>query len=179
MNPGFKILLTGPGRAGKDTVAEWFNRYTVLRYSGYGCSRAGLPHVAAALGLSEEEAWATRHARRSEWRRLMDEFRVDDPAMFSRICLSHGDILCGVRALPEFQATVQSGLVNLTIYVDRDVPPDETLEVLPGHCDLVLPNHGTLAELDVKLRRIAAAFQLSVRRVDDEREWCGTGGRVL
>lgn len=164
MNPGFKLLVTGPGRAGKDTVCLWFGQNTPLRYTGYGCSRAGLPHVAHVLGISEEEAWHTRHERRNEWRTILDEYRQEDPAKLARLCLSRDDIVCGVRARPEFLATVQQGLVQLTIYVDRDVPTDPTLEVFPADCDLTLCNHGTLEELDIKLRRIAAALHLPVRQ---------------
>jgi hypothetical protein len=157
-----KLAIVGPGRSGKDECALWLDSHTPLRYSGFSTSRAILPHAARRLGISEAEAWATRHERRAVWRVIGDELRRDDPAFLAREALRHGDICVGIRARCEMEAAQREGLVDLTIWVDRDVPVDDTLEFSRDVADIILPNHWGIEDLHGRLRRLAISWGLPV-----------------
>ena len=152
-----KIAIVGPGRSGKGSVSAWMTAHTRLRYTG-STSTVILPHAARRLGIPEAEAWATRHANRDLWLRLGIELRGDDPAALAREVLRYGDIADGIRDPDEMDATLREGLVYLTLWIDRPVPPDPTLGFGPEVADAVIPNHGTLAELHGRLRRLANSW---------------------
>ena len=152
-----KIAIVGRGRAGKDATAAWLSANTTLHYA-LSTSQVIAPHAAKRLGLSVDEAFRRRHEDRELWRRLGDELRRDDPARLARETLAVGDLCVGVRARVEMEAVISEGLVDLVLWVDRDVPPDLTLEFDAGLADVILPNHGTVAELHGRLRRLARAL---------------------
>src|SRR5262245_47607276 len=56
-----RVLVVGPSGAGKDTACEYLARVTNLRFAGT-TSLYLAKYVAARLGVSEEEAYRTRHA---------------------------------------------------------------------------------------------------------------------
>lgn len=161
-NP-LKIAIYGPSGAGKDATALWLSRNSILLYR-YPTSRIIVPKAARMLQMTDEEAYRRRHEFRHLFRHLGDEMRRDDPAHLARECLKGGDILVGVRARVEAEAVRAEGLVDLSIFIRRDVPPDPTLEFDSSLCDLVIENDGTLDDLHAKLRRLAGA--MGILRVD-------------
>ena len=152
-----KIAIVGPGRSGKDETALWLGKHTRLSYWD-ATSRVIAPVAAARLGISEAEAWATRHDHRELWADLGDEMRRDDPAALARVTLAKGDICVGIRRRTEFRAARDAGLFGLSIWLARDVPTDPTLDYSASECDLILPNYGTIAELHGRLRRLANSW---------------------
>src|SRR5262245_11805000 len=117
------VVFIGHGRSGKDTACEilaeltgWVNAGTVSKYL--------TKYVAASLGIDEATAYLERHARREFWRSLADTTREKDPAMFVREMLSHGPIGGGIRGAVEFEAARREGLIDLAVWIDRDVPVD-------------------------------------------------------
>ena len=158
--PGLRLAIVGPGRAGKDACAEWLAANTPLRYTG-SCSSVIAPHAARRLGLGVTEAFARRHEDRDLWRAIGDELRRDDPAALARETLRHGELCVGVRARVEIEAVIRERLVDLVLWIDRDVPPDPTLEFGPEVATVILPNRGTLADLHGRLRALARAWGLA------------------
>ena len=153
-----KVGIYGPGRAGKDECAAWLKRNTRLRYWG-ATSEVIKPHAAKRLGVSEREAWRTRHDHRELWRAIGDELRAGDPAALARVTLRSGDINVGVRALVEIEAVRREHLVDVAVWVDRPgLPDDPTLEFGPEQCDLILPNRWGLPELHGRLRNLANSW---------------------
>ena len=55
-----RIMIVGHGRAGKDTACEYLAKVTELRFAGT-TSLYLAKYVAARLGISEQEAYCTRH----------------------------------------------------------------------------------------------------------------------
>lgn len=163
MRNGLPVLaFVGHGRSGKDTCCEWLRDNTFLRFAG-GCSYTVLPHVARALGLTTEEAWATRHDNRMFWYEWCNEYRREDPARIVRECLAHSDVVCGVRDGVELRAARDEGLVDVIVWVDRAVPADPTVAFTADDADLVLRNHGSLDDLYRRLRRLATALKIPFR----------------
>jgi hypothetical protein len=154
-----KLAIVGPSRCGKDVAARWFAEHTPLRYSK-STSQVIAPHAAARLGLSAEEAFARRHEDRDLWFKLGCELRRDDPAYLAREVLRDGDLVVGVRDRAEMEATIREGLVDLVIWIDRDVPVDPTLTYGRELADVVIENRWSLADLHRRLDRLASTWGL-------------------
>lgn len=137
-----KVAICGPSRCGKDTAAAWFHANTPLRM-GKATSEIILPVAAERLGLSLAEAFARRHEDRKFWFDVANELRLSDSAYLARRVLEDSDIVVGVRSRDELITCRREGLVDLVIWIDRDVPPDPTLEYGPDLCDVVIGNRGT------------------------------------
>ena len=155
-----KLAIVGPGRSGKDEIANWLHANTSLCYLGYSTSRVICPHAARQLGISEDEAFARRHEDRALWRRIGDELRAHDPAHLAREVLKHQDVCVGIRARCEIEAAQRERLVDLTLWVARDVPNDETLEYGSEVADLIIENRQSLSHLHARLSRLARALGL-------------------
>lgn len=153
-----RLALCGHGRAGKDAAAEWFGEHTTIRYSGFSTSRAITPYAARKLGISEEEAFARRHEDRELWFRLGNQLRMEDPAFLARQTFEHGDIAVGIRDRGEMEAVLREGLVDLAVWIEREVSVDPTLTYGRELCDIIIDNDGTLEEFHSRLRALAKAM---------------------
>lgn len=148
-------MIIGRGRAGKDEAGMWFGRNTCLNYKG-STSTVMCPHVALALNIPEEEAWNNRHLSRMFWKQFCDDFRKDDPAVIGRMVIESGaDMIIGTRDEVEIKAIQNEGLVDLTIWVERDVPYDPTVEFTSNLADIVIENKWSLDEYYKRLKRFA------------------------
>ncbi len=147
----------GMGRAGKDTAAEYVCAHTDAVYPR-SASWQALPFIAHMIGVSEEEAWNSRHQNREFWIAACHAFRGSDYTLLVRLCLSAGDVAVGIRGRLELAAAVRTGVVDLTLWVDNPrVPKDVTVEYGPEDCDIVVTNHGSITEFYAKLHRLVRA----------------------
>lgn len=155
-----RLAFVGPSGAGKDEAGEFVSRcFAGLPYWG-PTSLVIAPHIAAEDGVSIEEAYAHRHRDKERWRKKGDLLRLHDPAHLARKTLETGRIVVGVRSLIEITAVRAEGLVDLIVWIDRDVPPDPTLEYGSELADLVIENHWGLPEFHDRLRRLGRALGL-------------------
>lgn len=150
-----RIAIVGWGRAGKDEAGKILSRLSSLRYSG-STSNVVCPLIAAELGLTPEEAWATRHANRQFWKDWCDNYRRDDPARIIRKLLETSDMAIGIRGKEELLCAQREGLVSLTVWIENPrVPPDYTVEFDHTLADLVIHNDSNLTLYNTRLRRLA------------------------
>ena len=112
-----------------------------------------LPHVCERTGMSRAEAWASRHANRDFWYRLGKELRDADPLCLLRASLEENDVVAGCRDAIELAAAREAGLLDLVIWIERDVPEDPTLEYGPELSDVTIRNDGTLDGFHARLER--------------------------
>ncbi len=158
-----RILVVGHGGAGKDTACAYLAGVTHLRFAG-STSRYLAKDVAARLGVSEEQAYRTRHRDRNLWHRVGNEVRRQDPGRLVRESLANAEIVAGVRGREEVLACRREGLVDLIVWIDNNrVPRDSTVTFGPEDCDLVVPNHGSLEEFHRRLLRLAREAGLPMR----------------
>lgn len=143
-----KIAIIGHGRSGKDTVAELLAKQTGLRFDG-SISWCIKERVADVLGVSSCSAWENRHKNREQWRKIIDDFRKDDPGCVIRDILCHADIIAGIRARAEFEATKH--LFKHVIWVERSVPPDPTLELTHLDATSYIHNTGAMRDLEFEV----------------------------
>lgn len=148
------IAICGPGRSGKDETAKWLAANTPLRFS-LGTSQVIAPHIAAEDGISVEEAYARRHEDRDRWFRKGNELRVDDHAYLVRECLKQGEIVVGLRNADEVVASRSEGLIDLFLWIERDVEEDPTMTFGPELCDIIIDNNCTIPELHERLAGLA------------------------
>lgn len=162
-----KIAILGYGRAGKDEAGAWLGRNTPLIYTG-STSQVLCPLIAIELGISEEEAWNTRHANREYWFEFGNNYRKGDPAKIARKCLLASDMVIGLRDKEELQACKDARLFDLIIWIHRlGTPVDPTVTFSRNDCDLIIDNVGTLKEYHQKLHKLAKFAGLENEHVWD------------
>jgi hypothetical protein len=161
-----KIGISGAGRSGKDTAAEYLASITELRYV------AGTSYWARHLVFARtkelgchypdaDAAWHDRHNHRQFWADVIGAYNRLDPVQLYRDCLADQDMLTGVRWRHEQAACRAADLVDLWVWIDRPgIPPDPTMDYGPEACDLVIDNSGTLEQFHANLRAFAARFGL-------------------
>lgn len=171
--PNLKLAIVGHGRSGKDTAAEWFRDHTPLAYT-MSTSRILLPLVVSRLYFIDidscteenypdlfEKEWDRRHDFREFWFDTGIWARRFDPAFLARAAVARGqDIVVGIRDGAEIRTTRSEGLVDLVLWIDRDVPPDPTLTYGVEEADVVIPNRWGLDAFHGRLRRLARSLGL-------------------
>jgi hypothetical protein len=149
-----RIAICGPGRSGKDTAGAWLAANTPLRL-GRTTSEVIAPHVAKRLGRPVIEVFAERHQNRQLWFDIGNELRANDPAFLVRECLKNADIAVGLRNEDEVRAASGERIVDLVLWIEREVPHDPTMKFGPELCDFTLTNHGDLDDLYARLEALA------------------------
>jgi hypothetical protein len=158
-----RILIVGHGRVGKDTACEYLARITHLRFAG-STSVYLARYVAERLGVSEQEAYLTRHSNRNFWHRVGNEVRRRDPGLLIRESLLHAEIVGGVRDLEEINICRQEHLVDLIVWISNErVKSDSTVKFTKRDCDIIVPNHWSLEEFHLRLLRLAQFAGLPMR----------------
>lgn len=147
------VAILGMGRAGKDEAAEFLAKTFGLQRVKSSSLNA-LPFVAHMLGMEPEHAYAERHQHREFWVEACNQLRKTDLTRLARWCLGQCDFAVGLRGRDEVPAVVKGGVVDLTIWVSRDVPTDPTVEFTSQECDFVVENHWSLEEFHTRLNRI-------------------------
>lgn len=155
-----KLIITGHGRHGKDTVGKILQTRFNLSFqssSWVAAEKVCRPYL-AARGItydSLQECYDDRHNYREEWYTAILEYNTPDKSRLCREVFSEHDLYVGMRDREEFIASRQ--FADLTIWVEamyRVGYVDPTCKVLPGDCDITIRNNGTEAELETKLERL-------------------------
>lgn len=156
------VSFSGPGRAGKDTAAEFFCHYVGITYPG-SVSKIVLPFIAAMTGDTEQNAWTTRHERRLFWIEACNSLRFDDYTLLLRMTLGAGDVAVGCRGRLEFYHAVRDRIFDTTVWVDNPrVSADPTIEYGPSDCDFMIPNYGSYVELYARIERIVSLMRVQL-----------------
>lgn len=158
-----RIALCGYGRAGKDTAGAYLGEVTALKYTG-SLSQIFLPLIAKELGISEEAAWEARHSNRAYWKEFGDKYRANDSARLIRESLKLGGLVVGVRDKRELLAAKDEGLLDLIIWIHREVPTDPTVTYQPSDCDIIVHNTADLDTFYERLRRLMHFAGIPVRQ---------------
>lgn len=123
----YGVLVVGPKRCGKDTVAEILSEETGAKYGG-STSVAIAEYIANADHRDIENVWAMKEAERDRWRMIGDILRRDDPAALARRMWNRGPIITGVRSNSEMECILNQGLASAIIWVERPNCADPTLD---------------------------------------------------
>lgn len=190
-NGKFIIHIAGPGKCGKDTIAQAISDVTGLGYkhsTSYGA--APLFYQAVRHGelqheeLDEysynslEECYNARNSSqhmRKIWADFIDKINQPTGTELYKLCIDAGNnILTGIRKKKEMQACIEHGIIDLNIWICNNMRTqneDCTQEYGPELCDLILLNDmresGEHAKANArnKIHRILSGFSyLSTRR---------------
>lgn len=154
-----RILIVGPGRAGKDEALLWFEKHTP--YASGGTTSLYLAYdVAAAKEISVEEAYAHRHANREFWFRLGNSLREIRGVLYLlKQALLRGNVAAGVRDIEEVRQAMLTKQVDVVLWIENSrVPTDPTVAFT--YVDI---------QRFQESARSGAGHELFVRRVDNER----------
>lgn len=150
-----KLIVTGYGRHGKDTVCEFLKDQFGLTFqsSSQFCADLFIYEKLKDIYNSSEECYADRHNNRALWYDLISEYNKEDPSKLGRELFKTYDVYCGLRNKREFISLMSSGIVDASIWVDRSKHyPAElstSITITPDMCDYVLDNNSTLEQLEI------------------------------
>lgn len=179
---GFKVILMGYARHGKDTVAEMLRDRYGLRFvssSQFCAERVVLPAVRKmwerfngasptrveqpAVGpyASPLECFDDRANHRKFWFDTITAYNTPDLSRLGREIFQDFDVYCGIRNHREFHALKNAGVFDVAIWVDasgRGLPAEgkDSCTVEPWMADFVLDNSGSLEDLSRNLEALVA-----------------------
>jgi hypothetical protein len=166
------LALLGMGRAGKDTAAAYLGDTTPLKYAGSSSNRL-VKFASHVAGVSEEEAFATRHQHRPFWVAVGHAVRGQDLTLLARINLGHGDMAVGLRGRHEVYGCKKDGVIDLAVWIDNPRAADDvTVEFTAGDCDVSILNHGSHSEFYRKLDSLAHVLRMPARGRNEEVSRC-------
>ena len=159
-----KIAICGPGQCGKDAASQWLADNTTLCYhDSTSEAAAGVCFDALRYKYAyadAKEAFDDRRNHREEWAGIIWDYNRPDGLTLYRGMLETNDILNGIRRAGELQALLDAGMLDLTLWIARDVPRDPSCELVASDCDITVPNDGTLDALFTRLSRFAAVTHM-------------------
>lgn len=164
------LCFLGHGRCGKDTAARYAAAAMGAHYGG-ASSEILLWFVARATGLAPDVAWRERHGHREFWVAAGHAARGEDYACLARANLGRGDVAAGIRGDIELHAAVQTGVIDLAVWVERPgVPADPTVEFGAADCDVTIYNDGSLTAFYRRLDRLVAFATRAGRAATEEND---------
>ncbi len=169
------IVFLGHSRCGKDESVKRLAAKTSLT-PATSVSAAMAPLVAWSQNLPTPFAFDTRHQHREYWYEWINAFRryytADLP---TRMSLAYGDTVAGIRSKLELEECVANKVVDVLVWVERDVPADPTLEFAwedvkalrdKGLAQAVyVDNSRTLDDLDAAMQQLVVDFKLPTKNV--------------
>jgi len=159
MERRLNLAICGPGRCGKDTAMQWLSDNTILVNAG-STSEAAAPLVFDRIGrdfgyVDPHDCWEDRHNHRVLWAKIIWEYNQPLGITLYEDMLKESNLLNGIRRAGELQALLDRGMIDLVVWIERDVDEDPSLEMSSDVADVIIPNNGTLTELYQKLARLA------------------------
>lgn len=161
------ILILGHAQHGKDTLAGLLNKH-------YGYTFESSSVAAAKIFLFDklkekygyetfEQCYEDRVNHRAEWYNLIVDYNKDDRARLAKSILEQYDMYVGMRSNEEFQECKKQKLFDLIIGIYDTRKPLELKSSFDidiwKECDIIIPNCGTLEELENKVCRIETSDQ--------------------
>jgi len=160
------ILILGHMRHGKTTMADMLNNNYALTYMDSSEAAAEIfiyDELKDKYGYkSFEECLKDRKQHRPEWYDLICDYNSPDKSKLAKEILKRVNIYVGMRSNDELQKCVEENLFDLTIGIYRSVFPLEPKTSFDINiwesCDFIIPNDGTLDDLNNKIQKLIKLF---------------------
>jgi hypothetical protein len=161
-----KILIIGHARHGKTTVADILLNEFDFIYKDSSMASAEIfiyDELKEKYNYSSfEECYEDRKQHREEWFNLICDFNFPDKARLAKEILKKADVYVGMRSNDELNECLNQNLFDLIIGVYRPSFPNEpetSFDInIWKHCDIIIPNDGTIDDLYKKVKKIKPIF---------------------
>lgn len=172
MNEGKpRLLILGPGRHGKDTVAEILrdeHGFSFISSSYYLAEKVVQPEL-DRRGITYPDLKACyddRGNHRELWRDIIAEFNAEDPARLAKMILAECDCYVGMRTPREYFGSRH--LFDAVVWVDAAsrvdaVDPTMQIEFDPATMHLI-DNNGDLDDLYPQVADLVRKIDFSDQR---------------
>lgn len=146
-----RLLVIGPCRHGKDTVAEMLSKRLNLKFESSSLAALDViqPLLTEVTGITcKDELFAKRHESKFIWKEAISLYNAVDKTALANLIFKHrnNDIYVGMRKLDEFRACEVEWMFDEVIYVDaskRVTTEGTTLEIpIEPHMHVIDNNHG-------------------------------------
>lgn len=151
-----KILILGPMRAGKDTLAEILNREFGTTYTSSSEAANDIfifDQLKVKYGYkNKKECFEDRVNHRSEWYKMICDYNQEDKTKLAKNILKKTNCYVGMRDYDEFKKSKH--LFDIIIYVDADervTLKDNTFNIPKSESDIVIENNTTLKDFETKV----------------------------
>lgn len=154
-----KLLIIGPGKHGKDTVAEQLAQRLPAKFASSSETANALcvfPSLREKYGyVSLKECFDDRANHRVEWYNLICEYNKEDRTRLTKEILSQNDIYVGMRDDQELENS--RSLFDLVLWVDasdRVKEMDPSLKINVNDSDLIIGNNESLESLRERVEKL-------------------------
>lgn len=162
-----KLLIIGHARHGKDTAAEFIEKHFGLTFKSSSQAAADIfiyDVLKAKYGYqTPEQCFEDRVNHRAEWHDLICQYNRDDKATLAKGILESSDMYVGMRSSAEIEECKKQFLFDFVVGVyDPRKPhePSDSFDIdLFKDADFIIPNGGTLAELEKKIVHVIDALK--------------------
>jgi len=160
------ILIIGHMRHGKTTVAEMLEEEYGLSFkdSSMACAEIFIyDELKEKYGYETfEECYEDRKQHRPEWFKMICDYNEPDKARLGKEILKRADMYVGMRSDDELQECKKQNIFDLIVGVYRPNLPEEPESSFDinmwKHCDVIVPNDGSLKELRKKIKKLKQLF---------------------
>lgn len=160
------VLIIGHARHGKTTIADMLLDEYGLTYKDSSMASAEIfiyDELKEKYNYSSfEECYEDRKQHREEWFNLICDFNFPDKARLSKEILKKADVYVGMRSNDELNECIYENLFDLIIGVYRPSFPEEPKTSFDiniwKHCDIIIPNDGTIEDLRTKINKLKPIF---------------------
>jgi hypothetical protein len=158
-----KLMITGHGRHGKDTLCDMLRPWQFISSSMFVAEAAVYPALKELYGYDTlQQCYDDRINHRAEWYDAITAYNAQDRSRLARALYVDYDIYCGLRNREEFLYIQNEGLFDLSIWVDASerlpVEGEDSCTVTKDMCDIVIENNGTLEQLMKKTMHFKACM---------------------
>lgn len=162
MKNEIRLLIIGPARHGKDTLAETMRDNFGLNFksSSQACSDIFIYNeLKDKYGYTTpEECFDDRLNHRAEWYQLICGYNINDKARLAKEILKDNNTYVGMRDKDEIKECVNQELFDLIIWVDAEgrLPNEssESFNITKDLADIIIENNGTSEEFNEKIIRL-------------------------
>lgn len=150
-----KIAVCGNGGCGKSHACKLISQFTTLKY-----------HHSTSFELKQliyrycknkyktiDDCWHDRKNNRELWAKIIADYnKVDEVRLYREMIISH-DILDGIRRPNELIACLKQGIVDISLWIERELTVDSSNLITKDDCDIIIINNGSLEAFEEKLSR--------------------------
>lgn len=161
-----KILIIGPMRWGKDSMAEILNKHFDFTFESSSMAASKI-FIYDALKekyeyVSPEECFSDRVNHRAEWYNLICDYNKEDKARLAKSILKNSDCYVGMRDRAEIDECLRQNLFDLIVWVDASerLPLEDpsSFNIDKSYADIIIDNNGTLEEFERRVLNFGNFF---------------------